>query len=209
MVQYYERARDYLHRIVKGATANDPQSKNSQLMSGITSDQAARLSDAYFRAAMLETDMKNFKAAEKNYKEALKRDPTSKIILFNIAWLNYKDLKSPENSARYLKRLLKIHPNHLNGWLLLGYVHHNHTGDYAKARNAYETLIERSKNIPDGPEKNTAVVSAHFEICRLFQVDGKYKEGLHCLKQLSKAFPNDDSIIREIKHFEELVKSNK
>ncbi|XP_015913361.2 protein O-mannosyl-transferase Tmtc3 [Parasteatoda tepidariorum] len=94
----------------------------------------------YFNLAMLAMDDKENSLAERWFKEAIEIKKNFRSALFNLALLLTDDHR-PLEAVPFLKQLLKHHPEHVKGLILLGDIYINHIKDLDAAQKCYEKIL--------------------------------------------------------------------
>ncbi|KAG1669357.1 Transmembrane and TPR repeat-containing protein [Nymphon striatum] len=99
----------------------------------------------YYNLGMIALDLKDFINAEKMLGNAIKYKADFKGALFNLA-LMLSDQGRLSEAAHFLHQLLKYHPGHVNGLLLLGDIYINHTNDLDEAEKCYRAILAKEPN---------------------------------------------------------------
>lgn len=93
----------------------------------------------YFNLGMLAMDDKNIEEAENWFKRAVHLKQDFRSALFNLALLLADDDR-PLEAAPFLNQLVKYHPDHIKGLILLGDIYINNIKDLDAAENVIEFL---------------------------------------------------------------------
>lgn len=91
----------------------------------------------YFNLGMLAMDDKNIEEAENWFKRAVHLKQDFRSALFNLALLLADDDR-PLEAAPFLNQLVKYHPDHIKGLILLGDIYINNIKDLDAAENVME-----------------------------------------------------------------------
>lgn len=91
---------------------------------------------------MLAMDDKNIEEAENWFRRAVHLKHDFRSALFNLALLLADDQR-PLEAASFLNQLVKYHPDHTKGLILLGDIYINHVKDLDAAENV---IINRMNN---------------------------------------------------------------
>lgn len=91
----------------------------------------------YFNLGMLAMDDKNIEEAENWFKRAVHLKQDFRSALFNLALLLADDDR-PLEAAPFLNQLVKYHPDHIKGLILLGDIYINNIKDLDAAENVIE-----------------------------------------------------------------------
>lgn len=93
----------------------------------------------YFNLGMLAMDDKDIEEAENWFKRAVHLKQDFRSALFNLALLLADDQR-PLEAAPFLNQLVKYHPDHIKGLILLGDIYINNIKDLDAAENVIENL---------------------------------------------------------------------
>lgn len=96
----------------------------------------------HFNMGMLAMDDKNIEEAENWFRRAVHLKHDFRSALFNLALLLADDQR-PLEAASFLNQLVKYHPDHTKGLILLGDIYINHVKDLDAAENV---IINRMNN---------------------------------------------------------------
>ena len=88
----------------------------------------------YFNLGMLAMDDNDSKAAEHWFRKAILLKEDFRSALFNLALLLADDNR-PLEAAPFLNQLVRYHPNHVKGLILLGDIYINTIKDLDAAEN--------------------------------------------------------------------------
>ena len=95
----------------------------------------------YFNLGMLSMDGGNLPAAELSFRKAIQLKLDFRSALFNLALL-LSDADRPLEAAPFLHQLIRHHPNHTKGLILLGDIYINHLRDLDAAEACYRKILE-------------------------------------------------------------------
>ncbi|KAH8413666.1 hypothetical protein KR222_003100, partial [Zaprionus bogoriensis] len=94
----------------------------------------------YFNLGMLAMDESIFDEAEQFFKRAIHLKSDFRSALFNLALL-LADTKRPLDAVPYLNQLIRHHPSHVKGLILLGDIYINHMKDLDAAEKCYRSIL--------------------------------------------------------------------
>ena len=95
-------------------------------------------------------------------------------------------------SVPFLHQLIRYHPDHVKGLILLGDFYVNHMRDLSAANNCYNRILEVE---PDN-------IQARHNICVVMVERGQLLEARNCLKDCLK-LKHEDYILKHIQIIEE------
>lgn len=142
----------------------------------------------YFNLGMLAMDDKDFDNAEKWFKTAIQLKKDFRSAMFNLALL-LSDAQRPLEAAPFLQQLLKYHPDHVKGLILLGDIYINHIKDLDAAQKCYERILELDHNNVQGLHN----------LCVVHVERGELRKAEQCLLKAQQMAPNEDYITRHLK----------
>lgn len=99
----------------------------------------------HFNLGMLAMDDKNIEEAEHWFRRAVHLKNDFRSALFNLALLLADDQR-PLEAAPFLNQLVKYHPDHIKGLILLGDIYINNIKDLDAAENVSKT--RKTKTFP-------------------------------------------------------------
>ncbi|XP_022250818.1 transmembrane and TPR repeat-containing protein CG4050-like [Limulus polyphemus] len=108
--------------------------------------------------------------------------------LFNLALL-LSDSQRPLEAVPFLKQLLKHHPDHVKGLILLGDIYINHMKDLEAAEKCYTRILQMDPNN----------IQAKHNLCVVYVERGQLVVGELCLQQAASLAPKEDYIQRHLK----------
>ncbi|XP_052810856.1 protein O-mannosyl-transferase TMTC3-like isoform X2 [Mya arenaria] len=141
-----------------------------------------------FSLAMLMMDMGDFNAAEKYFKLAIKIEPTFKSALFNLALMLTNNLQRPMDAVPFVRELLKNHPDHMKGLMLLGELNVNHLKNLDEAAECFNKVIEVE------PEN----IEALHNLCVVLVERGDLIQAEKCLTHVHNKAPQEQYIARHL-----------
>lgn len=142
----------------------------------------------HFNLGMLAMDEHNIDEAEQWFKRAVHLKHDFRSALFNLALLLADD-KRPLEAAPFLNQLVKYHPNHVKGLILLGDIYINNIKDLDAAENCYKRILELDpKNI-----------QGLHNLCVVHVERGKLAKALDCLRVAHSLASKEDYILRHLK----------
>lgn len=100
----------------------------------------------YFNLGMLAMDDRNTEEAENWFRRAVHLKQEFRSALFNLALLLADDHR-PLEAAPFLNQLVKYHPDHVKGLILLGDIYINNIKDLDAAENVSRRGCSRSVTI--------------------------------------------------------------
>ncbi|XP_022238245.1 transmembrane and TPR repeat-containing protein CG4050-like [Limulus polyphemus] len=142
----------------------------------------------YFNLGMLAMDEKHVPEAETWFKNAIQIREDFRSALFNLALL-LSDSQRPLEAVPFLKQLLKHHPDHVKGLILLGDIYINHMKDLEAAEKCYTKILQMDPNN----------VQAKHNLCVVYVERGQLTVGEHCLIQAASLAPKEEYIQRHLK----------
>lgn len=103
----------------------------------------------YFNLGMLAMDESIFDEAEQFFKRAIHLKSDFRSALFNLALL-LADTKRPLDAVPYLNQLIRHHPAHVKGLILLGDIYINHMKDLDAAEKCYRSILQHDPHNTQG-----------------------------------------------------------
>ncbi|KAG8188777.1 hypothetical protein JTE90_009173 [Oedothorax gibbosus] len=119
-------------------------------------DRGKETDRVYINLGLVAVENRNFNSAEKWFRKALQKDPSSREALFNSALLLTEQHREAEAIA-FLDQLLELYPGHINGLLLLADVNVNYLKNLDVAEQCYLRVLQLDPSNPKA-EHNMCVV---------------------------------------------------
>ncbi|XP_050507448.1 protein O-mannosyl-transferase Tmtc3 [Diabrotica virgifera virgifera] len=141
----------------------------------------------HFNLGMLAMDDKNIEEAENWFRRAVHLKSDFRSALFNLALLLADDQR-PLEAAPFLNQLVKYHPDHVKGLILLGDIYINNIKDLDAAENCYRRILELE------PEN----IQGLHNLCVVHVERGKLIEAQSCLLEAHKLAPGEDYVLRHL-----------
>ncbi|XP_044748046.1 protein O-mannosyl-transferase Tmtc3 [Coccinella septempunctata] len=141
----------------------------------------------HFNLGMLAMDEKNIEEAEHWFRKAVHLKADFRSALFNLALLLADDQR-PLEAAPFLNQLVKYHPDHVKGFILLGDIYINNIKDLDAAENCYRRILEID------PEN----IQGLHNLCVVHVERGKLLEALACLQKAHELAPEEDYVLRHL-----------
>ncbi|EDS35308.1 smile protein [Culex quinquefasciatus] len=132
----------------------------------------------HFNLGMLAMDDRNTDEAE-NW--------TSRSALFNLALLLADDHR-PLEAAPFLNQLVKYHPDHIKGLILLGDIYINNIKDLDAAENCYKRILQL----------DPINIQGLHNLCVVYVERGKLAQAQSCLAHAHRLAPGEDYILRHL-----------
>ncbi|XP_055936322.1 protein O-mannosyl-transferase Tmtc3-like isoform X1 [Argiope bruennichi] len=137
----------------------------------------------YFNLGMLAMDEKNITLAEKWFQKAVQIREDFRSALFNLALL-LSEAGRPLEAIPFLHRLLRHHPDHVKGLILLGDIYINTIRDLDAAQECYENILRQEPHN----------VQALHNLCVVHVERGALKKAEECLERASILAPSEKYI---------------
>ncbi|XP_066245654.1 protein O-mannosyl-transferase Tmtc3-like isoform X1 [Euwallacea similis] len=141
----------------------------------------------HFNLGMLAMDDKDIEEAEHWFRRAVHLKADFRSALFNLALLLADDMR-PLEAAPFLNQLVKYHPDHVKGLILLGDIYINNIKDLDAAENCYKRILELE---PDN-------IQGLHNLCVVHVERGKLLEAQSCLEEAHHLAPEEDYIIKHL-----------
>ncbi|XP_022904598.2 protein O-mannosyl-transferase Tmtc3-like [Onthophagus taurus] len=141
----------------------------------------------HFNLGMLAMDNKDIEEAEHWFRRAVHLKNDFRSALFNLALLLADDQR-PLEAAPFLNQLVKYHPDHVKGLILLGDIYINNIKDLDAAENCYKRILELD------PEN----IQGLHNLCVVHVERGKLLEAQTCLEQAHELAPEEDYVLRHL-----------
>lgn len=142
----------------------------------------------HFNLAMLMMAERNYVQAEKYFRRAVELRPDFRSATFNYALL-LSETNRPVEAVPYLRLLLRHHPQHIKGLVLLGDILINQVHDFIGARDCYHRILRLAPNN----------IQAKHNLCVVHVELGELDEAEECLLQAAKVAPYEDYVDRHLK----------
>ncbi|RZC36371.1 transmembrane and TPR repeat-containing protein -like [Asbolus verrucosus] len=141
----------------------------------------------HFNLGMLAMDEKNIEEAEHWFRRAVHLKADFRSSLFNLALLLADDQR-PLEAAPFLNQLVKYHPDHVKGLILLGDIYINNIKDLDAAENCYRRILELD------PEN----IQGLHNLCVVHVERGKLLEAQSCLEKAHQLAPAEDYVLKHL-----------
>lgn len=141
----------------------------------------------HFNLGMLAMDEKDIEEAEHWFRKAVHLKADFRSALFNLALLLADDQR-PLEAAPFLNQLVKYHPDHTKGFILLGDIYINNIKDLDAAENCYKKILEI----------DPVNIQGLHNLCVVHVERGKLLEALECLQTAHKLAPEEDYVYRHL-----------
>ncbi|XP_064462574.1 protein O-mannosyl-transferase Tmtc3-like [Ornithodoros turicata] len=153
--------------------------------------------DRYFHLAMLALAKKDTSTAEMMFRRSVAVQPNQRSALFNLALL-LSDQQRPMEAMTFLKQLLKYHPNHIEGLVLLGDINFNHLRDIEAAETCYLRILSL----------NPRHVQGSHNLCVVYVERGELSRAERCFRHATTLDPNADYIRRHLQVTQNLLQNH-
>jgi tetratricopeptide (TPR) repeat protein len=154
-----------------------------------------RLSNYYlFLGDMYYHDMKNLKAAEHMYRQAILANPTNSIACNNLGYMYAEEGIKLDESINLIKRALKQDPN--AGCIIdsLGWAYFR-KGNFTEA---VKLLKKASYLEPAEPEIRLHLAKAHQALGQQKQANTQYRAALKLLREKAQLFPSKPEVRHQL-----------
>ncbi|XP_049825816.1 protein O-mannosyl-transferase Tmtc3-like [Aethina tumida] len=141
----------------------------------------------HFNLGMLAMDEKNIEEAEHWFRRAVHLKADFRSALFNLALLLADDQR-PLQAAPFLNQLVKYHPDHVKGLILLGDIYINSIKDLDAAEHAYRRILEL----------DPVNIQGLHNLCVVHVERGKLLEARECLEKAHALAPEEDYVLRHL-----------
>ncbi|XP_061389627.1 protein O-mannosyl-transferase Tmtc3 [Musca vetustissima] len=153
----------------------------------------------YFNLGMLAMDEMDFEAAEQYFKRAIHLKEDFRSALFNLALL-LADANRPLDAVPFLNQLIRHHPDHIKGLILLGDIYINHMKDLDAAEICYRSILKLDPHNIQGLHN----------LCVVFVERKHMLKAQQCLRYAHQLAPGEEYILRHLQIVEQrLQKINK
>ncbi|KAM8712089.1 hypothetical protein ACLKA7_012590 [Drosophila subpalustris] len=141
----------------------------------------------YFNLGMLAMDESSFDEAEQFFKRAIHLKSDFRSALFNLALL-LADTKRPLDAVPFLNQLIRHHPSHVKGLILLGDIYINHMKDLDAAEKCYRSILKNEPHNTQGLHN----------LCVVFVERKWLAKAAACLQFAQRLAPGEDYIARHL-----------
>lgn len=141
----------------------------------------------HFNLGMLAMDDRDIAGAEHWFRQAVHLKDDFRSALFNLALLLADDHR-PLEAAPFLNQLVKFHPDHIKGLILLGDIYINNIKDLDAAENCYKRILQLD------PEN----VQGLHNLCVVYVERGNLLRAEACLQRAHRLAPNEDYVLRHL-----------
>ncbi|KAK9498194.1 hypothetical protein O3M35_004065 [Rhynocoris fuscipes] len=141
----------------------------------------------HFNLGMLAMDDRDLAGAENWFRRAIQIKPDFRSALFNLALLLADDHR-PLEAAPFLNQLVRHHPDHVKGLILLGDIYINNIKDLDAAENCYKRILELEPNNIQGVHN----------LCVVYVERGALERAETCLKRAHELAPHEDYVLRHL-----------
>ncbi|CAG7727509.1 unnamed protein product [Allacma fusca] len=143
---------------------------------------------AFFHLGMLAMDERDAESAEKYFRQAIQLKEDFRSALFNLALL-LADSQRPLEAAPFLNQLVKYHPDHIKGLILLGDIYINNIKDLDAAEKCYQRILAMD------PEN----VQGLHNLCVVYVERGDLLRAEKCFIRATQLAPHEEYITRHLK----------
>ncbi|XP_014213577.1 transmembrane and TPR repeat-containing protein CG4050-like [Copidosoma floridanum] len=141
----------------------------------------------HFNLGMLAMDDHDSESAERWFRNAVALKEDFRSALFNLALL-LADEQRPLEAAPFLNQLVRFHPDHIKGLILLGDIYINTIKDLDAAENCYRRILQLDP---------TNVQGLH-NLCVVMVERGKLGQAAKCLERTAALAPQQDYVHRHL-----------
>ncbi|XP_065334770.1 protein O-mannosyl-transferase Tmtc3 isoform X1 [Cloeon dipterum] len=142
----------------------------------------------YFNLGMLAMDDNDVAGAEHWFRRAIAMREDFRSALFNLALLLADDHR-PLEAAPFLNQLVKHHPDHTKGLILLGDIYINFIKDIDAAELCYKRILQIEPHNVQGLHN----------LCVVYVERGNLVRAEACLRHALRLAPHEDYILRHLK----------
>ncbi|KAM7345947.1 transmembrane O-mannosyltransferase targeting cadherins 3 isoform 1-T2 [Cochliomyia hominivorax] len=146
----------------------------------------------FFNLGMLAMDESDFEAAEQYFKRAIHIKSDFRSALFNLALL-LADANRPLDAVPYLNQLIRHHPDHIKGLILLGDIYINHMKDLDAAESCYRSILKYEPHNIQGLHN----------LCVVYVERKHLARAKLCLRYAYYLAPAEDYILRHLQIVEQ------
>ncbi|XP_057340182.1 protein O-mannosyl-transferase Tmtc3 [Microplitis mediator] len=141
----------------------------------------------HFNLGMLAMDDHDVASAERWFKNAVALKEDFRSALFNLALLLAEEQR-PLEAVTFLNQLVRFHPDHIKGLILLGDIYINNLKDFNAAENCYRKILQLDpKNI-----------QGLHNLCVVMVERGQLNLAAQCLEKASALAPEQDYIRKHL-----------
>ncbi|XP_055629787.1 protein O-mannosyl-transferase Tmtc3-like [Toxorhynchites rutilus septentrionalis] len=141
----------------------------------------------HFNLGMLAMDDRNTDEAENWFRRAVHLKQDFRSALFNLALLLADDHR-PLEAAPFLNQLVKYHPDHIKGLILLGDIYINNIKDLDAAENCYKRILQL----------DPINIQGLHNLCVVYVERGRLAQAQSCLAHAHQLAPSEDYILRHL-----------
>ncbi|XP_001601753.2 protein O-mannosyl-transferase Tmtc3 [Nasonia vitripennis] len=141
----------------------------------------------HFNLGMLAMDDHDSESAERWFRNAVALKEDFRSALFNLALL-LADEQRPLEAAPFLNQLVRFHPDHVKGLILLGDIYINNIKDLDAAENCYRRILQLDP---------TNIQGLH-NLCVVMVERGKLGLAAQCLERAAALAPQQDYVHRHL-----------
>ncbi|XP_012149593.1 protein O-mannosyl-transferase Tmtc3 isoform X3 [Megachile rotundata] len=141
----------------------------------------------HFNLGMLAMDDHDSGSAERWFRNAVALKEDFRSALFNLALL-LADEQRPLEAAPFLNQLVRFHPDHVKGLILLGDIYINNIKDLDAAENCYRRILQLDP---------TNIQGLH-NLCVVMVERGKLGLAAQCLEHAAALAPHQDYVHRHL-----------
>ncbi|XP_033216961.1 protein O-mannosyl-transferase Tmtc3-like [Belonocnema kinseyi] len=141
----------------------------------------------HFNLGMLAMDDHDSESAERWFRNAVALKEDFRSALFNLALL-LADEHRPLEAAPFLNQLVRFHPDHVKGLILLGDIYINNIKDLDAAENCYRRILQLDP---------TNIQGLH-NLCVVMVERGKLDLAAQCLERAAALAPQQDYVHRHL-----------
>lgn len=142
----------------------------------------------FFNLGMLAMDENDFEEAENYFKRAIHIKTNFRSALFNLA-LMLADANRPLDAVPFLNQLIRFHPDHIKGLILLGDIYINHMKDLDAAEVCYRNILRYE------PQN----IQGLHNLCVVFVERRKLAKAMKCLNYVHHMAPKEEYILKHLK----------
>lgn len=146
----------------------------------------------FFNLGMLAMDESDFEAAEQYFKRAIHLKANFRSALFNLALL-LADANRPLDAVPFLNQLIRHHPDHIKGLILLGDIYINHMKDLDAAEDCYRSILKLEPHNTQGLHN----------LCVVFVERKHMAKAQQCLRFAYHLAPSEEYILRHLQIVEQ------
>ncbi|KAJ8675843.1 hypothetical protein QAD02_011629, partial [Eretmocerus hayati] len=141
----------------------------------------------HFNLGMLAMDDHDSEGAERWFRNAVALKEDFRSALFNLALL-LADEQRPLEAAPFLNQLVRFHPDHVKGLILLGDIYINNIKDLDAAENCYRRILQL----------DPANIQGLHNLCVVMVERGKLINAARCLERAARLAPQQDYVHRHL-----------